>query len=111
MSNHLGEILTKIGEAYRGQIQDDARNYIEVDIGQQAQQLGFTEEGEKYHDVRAVVPIKEAVAGMKVRIDGRTFVRYAQFDSGVAVPEYVAKQTGLPYGMYHANDSMILNFA
>ena len=110
MSNHLGEILTKIGEIYKEQIQDSARNYIEIDIGQQAEKLGFSNEKEKYHNVRAVVPIKAAVAGMKVRVDGRTFVNYAQFDSGVAVPEYVAKETGLPYETYHPNDSMILNF-
>lgn len=111
MSNHLGQILKEIGEAYREQIQDGARNYLEVDIGQQAQRLGFAEEKDKYHDVHAVVPIKKAVAGMKVRIDGRTFVNYAKLDSGVAVPEYVAKETGLPYQTYQANDSMILNFA
>jgi hypothetical protein len=111
MSNHLGEIVKKIGEAYREQIQDGARNYLEVDIGQQAERLGFAEEKDKYRHVRAVVPIKEAVAGMKVRIDGRTFVNYAKFNSGVAVPEYVAKDTGLPYEAYQANDSMILNFA
>lgn len=111
MSNRLSEILTQIGQAYKEQIQENARNYIEVDIGQQAKRLGFEEEKGQYHDVRAVVPIKEAVAGMKVRIDGRTFVNYAKFDSGIAVPEYVAKESGLPYETYHANDSMILNFA
>lgn len=111
MSNRLSEILTKIGEAYKEQIQDNGRNYVEVDIGQQAGQLGFDEEKAKFHDVRAVVPIRQAVAGMKVRIDGRTFVNYAQLESGVAVPEYVARLTELPYETYHANDSMILNFA
>ena len=111
MSNRLGKILKNIGEVYKRQIQENARNYVEVDIGQEAEKLGFLREKEKYHDVRVVVPIKEAVAGMKVRIDGRTFVNYAQFHSGIAVPEYVAKETELPYETYHANDSMILNFA
>ena len=48
---------------------------------------------------------------MKVRVDGRTFVNYAQFESGVVVPEYVAQKAGLPFQPYTANDSMILNFA
>ena len=32
---------------------------------------------------------------MKVRIDGRTFVDYASFDSGLAAPGYVAREAGL----------------
>ena len=47
---------------------------------------------------------------MKVRIDGRTFVNYVQFDSGVAVPNYIAEDSELPYRAYAARDSMILNF-
>ena len=48
---------------------------------------------------------------MKVRIDGRTYVNYAQLESGVAVPGYVAKEAGLPYKNFEPNDSMIRNFA
>lgn len=48
---------------------------------------------------------------MKVRIDGRTFVQYRQFDSGVVVPGHVAQQSGLSHKSYQANDSMILNFS
>lgn len=47
---------------------------------------------------------------MKVRIDGCTFISYAQFDSGVAVPGYVANEAGLSHHCYTAQDSMILNF-
>jgi hypothetical protein len=49
--------------------------------------------------------------GMKVRIDGRTFVNYAQFESGVVVPDHVAREAGLPYRAFVPNESMILNFA
>ena len=48
---------------------------------------------------------------MKVRVDGRTFVNYAQFESGIAVPNYVAGQVDLPHIAYIAKDSMICNFA
>ena len=41
----------------------------------------------------------------------RTFVDYAQFESGVVVPGYVAREAGLSYKTYVALDSMILNFA
>ena len=36
---------------------------------------------------------------------------YARFDSGVAVPGYVAREVGLSGTAYAAEDSMILNFA
>jgi len=48
---------------------------------------------------------------MKVLIDGRTFVNYAQYDSGVVVPGYVAERAGLPSRPYVADESMILDFA
>jgi hypothetical protein len=48
---------------------------------------------------------------MKVRIDGRTFINYAQFESGVVAPHYVASQVDLPHRAYIAKDSMICNFA
>jgi hypothetical protein len=48
---------------------------------------------------------------MKVLIDGRTFVRYAQFDSGIAIPEYIAKDSEMAYKPFVPKESMILNFA
>jgi hypothetical protein len=47
---------------------------------------------------------------MKVRIDDRTFVNYAQFESGIVVPNYVAGQVDLPHRAYIAKDSMLCNF-
>ena len=73
--------------------------------------MGYPELKERYANVNAIVPMKDPVEGMKVRIDGRTFVDYAQFESGVAVPGYVARDAGIPYITYIPNDSMILNFA
>jgi len=46
-----------------------------------------------------------------VRIDGRTFANYAQFESGIVVPNYIARQVDLPQRPYTAQDSMICNFA
>jgi hypothetical protein len=111
MSNDLGEVLTKTGEEFRGKISNTSRFYLEVDIGKQAERLGYSHIKEKYAAVNAVVPLKKPVQGMKVRVDGRTFVHYAQLESGMAVPGYVAKEAGLPYKTYMPNDSMILNFA
>jgi hypothetical protein len=111
MRNNLGEVLIKIGEEYRDDISAGSRFYLEVDIGKRGQELGYSDIKEKYHDVSAVVPLKEAVPGMKVRIDGRTYVRYAQLESGIAVPGYVAKEAELPYKTWAPHDSMIRNFA
>jgi hypothetical protein len=110
MSNELDDILTRIGREYEKDISGNGRNYLEVDIDKEAEKLGCPGTKEKYRGVHVVVPLKGPVKGMKVRIDGRTFVNYAQFDSGIAMPEHVAKKTGLHYKTYHARDSMILNF-
>jgi Flp pilus assembly protein TadG len=75
-----------------------------------AERLGLSELKGQYRDVFAIVPLKQPAEGMKVRIDGRTFVNYAQFEFGVAVPGYVAEDTGLPYKPFVPNDSMILTF-
>ena len=108
--NHLNEVLTKIGETYKENIQKDSRHYLEVSIAQQADELGFSDVKKRYHNVYAIVPLERPVSGMKVRIDGRTFVNYAQFDSGIVTPQYVANEVSMPYKAYTANDSMICNF-
>jgi hypothetical protein len=107
----LDDVLEKIGETYRDRIQSGSRFYVEVNIGKQAEALGYGDIGDTYRDAFAVVPLKQAVPGMKVRIDGRTFVNYAQFASGIAVPGYVARDTGLAHSTFIPNDSMILNCA
>ena len=111
MTDNLREVLTRIGEEYKKNINKDARNYLEISIAEKAAELGFSEAGEQYKNVCAIVPLKRPVSGMKVRIDGRTFVNYAQFESGIVVPNYVAGQVDLPHRGYIAKDSMICNFA
>jgi hypothetical protein len=108
--NRLNEVLAKIGEAYKENIQKDSRHYLEVSIAEQADEMGYSDLKECYRDAYAIVPLKHPVSGMKVRIDGRTFVNYAQFDSGIVTPQYVAKEVTMPYKAYTANDSMICNF-
>lgn len=110
MENKLNSVLTVIGEEYKGRIARDSNNYLEVDIGKQAKKLGFEDLTRQYSRVGAVVPLKQPEPGMKVMIDGRTFVNYAQLDSGVAMPEYVAKEAQMAYKKYVAKESMVLNF-
>jgi hypothetical protein len=111
MQTELNNVLQTIGYAYKENIGGGTRNYMEIDIGQMAEKLGYSALSEKFRKVNAILPLKQPVNGMKVRIDGRTFVDYAKFASGVVVPGYVARETGLPFERFEAQDSMILNFA
>ena len=111
MNDNIKKILYLLGEEYKDRISGNARNYIEVDLGDKAQIFGYDDLKDKFHGTNAVIPLKRPDRGMKVRIDGRTFVNYGQFDSGIAVPGYVAKESGLPYKTFFPNDSMILNYS
>lgn len=110
MNKDIDAILTRIGDEFREYIEKSGRNYLEVDIGKKAESMGHEDIGRRFRKVYAVVPLKSPVKGMKVRIDGRTFSDYSQFDSGVAVPGYVAREAGLTYSSFRPLDSMILNF-
>ena len=91
-------------------IEDGGRNYVEVNIGQRAGSLGFSELAKRSRDAYAVVPLKAPQPGMKVRIDGRTFVNYAQDRSGIAVPGYLVSNDDQSWKTYVPLDSMICNF-
>lgn len=110
MNKDLNTVIQEIENEFRDLIQADGRNYIEVSIAGKAQQMGFADLGQCYRHAHAIVPIKKAVDGMKVRIDGRTFVNYNQFTSGVVVPHYVSRHTDFDHKPYVAQHSMICNF-
>ncbi len=111
MDDHLKKTLEQIGEDFRHAIAEDSRHYCEINIGRRAERLGYLDLKQQFQDVYAIVPLKRPAEGMKARIDGRTFVNYAQFDNGVVVPGYLAQRSSLPFRPYRAQDSMILNFA
>lgn len=110
MNRNLDAVLSTIGETFQAEIDADARFYREVDIGTQAEAMGLSNICDRFRGISAIVPLRRPSTGMTVRIDGRTFVNYAQFDSGIAVPGYVAAESELTHRPYTANDSMILNF-
>jgi hypothetical protein len=110
MNRQLYKVLSSIADEYRGKIFAGARNYIQINIGKRAEAMGYPGLKEKYNYANAFVPLKHPEKGMKVRIDGRTFVNYAEYDNGIAVPGYVVKDAGLPHKTFIPNDSMILNY-
>lgn len=110
MKNILNSVLADIELEYSNKIGKGARNYLEVNLAEQAKKFGYDDIGDKFKDVSAIIPLKQPEKGMKVRIDGRTFVNYAEYESGVAIPGYLAKESGRPYQTFIPNDSMICNF-
>jgi hypothetical protein len=107
----LDKIIDSIGAEYEPFIEKGARHYIEVCIGKHAEKLGFSDLKKRYRKTYAIVPLHAPRKGMKVRIDGRTFVNYAEYPSGVAVPGYLAKESGRSYKTFIPNDSMICNYS
>lgn len=110
MSQIFTEIVKKTGEEYRNRIQKGSRFYMEVNMGKQADKFGLSGYRGQYENIFAIIPLKQPVKGMKVRIDGRTFVNYIQVESGIAIPGNMAKKVNLTYETFIPNDSMILNF-
>jgi hypothetical protein len=110
MDNQLKDLFKYLELEYGDKIQRGARNYLEVNLAEKARKLGYGDLCEKFRTACVIVPLKDSQPGMKVRIDGRTFVNYAEYDSGIAVPGYLAKASGMNYRTFVPNDSMICNF-
>ena len=110
MNTRIDDIIRSIGYAFEDRLQGGGRHYLEVSIAKEAEKNGYDDLAKEFKDAYAIVPLKGPLPGMKVRIDGRTFVGYRQFDSGVAIPGYVAANAGQPQKPFIPNDSMVLNF-
>jgi hypothetical protein len=109
-NRQLNDLLDLIAQEYQPMIQKGSRHYLEVAVGKQAERLGYADLKEKYRDTCVIVPLKTPRQGMKVRIDGRTFVNYAEHPSGIAFPGDIAKELGRSFNTFVPNDSMICNF-
>jgi hypothetical protein len=111
MKKEIEKIINYLSNTYQDIIDPDGKNYIDINLGKIAEYLGFSQLKTQFNTTSVIVPIKHHLDGMKVLIDGRIFVKYSQFDSGIAVPEYVANNSGLPNKPYTCHESMVLNFA
>ncbi|WP_372680534.1 hypothetical protein [Desulfosarcina sp.] len=110
MNRKLTGLLDRIGEVYQPMILKGSRHYLEVSVGRQAQLLGYADLEDRYKNTFVIVPLKSPQKGMKVRIDGRTFVNYAEHASGIAFPGHLAAEAGRSFAPFTPNDSMICNF-
>ena len=111
MKKELEAIVAGIHEDCKHIMACDSRHYLEISLSKKAAELGLKGVKERYGNAHAIILLKHPLKGMKVRIDGRAFVDYAQFESGVVVPAHIARQSGLPLKAWIARDSMICNFA
>ncbi|BBO78643.1 hypothetical protein DSCW_60600 [Desulfosarcina widdelii] len=110
MDTRIDELLEHVEETYSGKLQRGGRHYLEVNLSEQARKMGFADLEKKLRTACAIIPLNAPQKGMKVRIDGRTFVNYAEYDSGMAVPGYLAKTAARKYRNFVPQDSMICNF-
>jgi hypothetical protein len=110
MNTDMNRVLDIIGTEHADTLQETSRFYREVDIGRQAERLGLNDLAQRYRNVNAIVLVEAPDGGMSVRIDGRTFVDYAQLGSRVVVPGRVAREAGRSFKPYTAMDSMVLVF-
>jgi hypothetical protein len=111
MKNRLDSVLKSIEQKYRSTIRKRSHHYLEVSIGKTADALGYGDLRDSFANTCVIVPLNAPQPGMKVLIDGRTFVDYAEFESGIAVPGYVARKAGRPFKLFVPEESMICNFA
>lgn len=111
MDNRLVHILNVIGEKYKERIQKGSRHYLEVSVAKHAERLGHIDLKEKYKHTYAIIPLSAPQKGMKVRIDGRTFINYAEHTSGIGIPGYLAREAGFSFKKFMPKDSMICNFS
>jgi hypothetical protein len=109
--NLIDDVLRVVEEEFREEMEPTSRFFVDVDLGRTAARLGLQDPEGILSGVEAVVPLRRLRGGMRVRVDGRTFVDYAQCDSGLAVPGYVARRAGLRFRPYRALDSMVRMFA
>ena len=110
MDKRLDKILSGIIDDFRDELSDDSIYFVDVNIGQRAARMGYDDLGNQYKTTEAVLYVRNPKKGMKVMIDGRTFVNYACLGPGVAVPSHVAKQTAMKHKPFTAADSLVRIF-
>lgn len=109
-STFLAEVLNALADAFKEELWPKSNVYCLVDIGEVWVGYGGKEtEAGLFHDIKAVVPLKRVSdGGMQIQVNGKELSTYSMLESGIAVPEWVAQQSGLPHQPYQPHDSMLL---
>ncbi|MDO8556512.1 MAG: hypothetical protein Q7R96_05070 [Nanoarchaeota archaeon] len=105
----LVDALTAIENEFRDEILPTGVAYCLIDLGKVLQQLGAHDDVASFTGINAIVPLKRVKGGMNFEVNGKELSDYAQLQSGIVVPTWVAQQTELPHKTYQPKDRMVLN--
>lgn len=112
MSN-LTHVLTKVAEAYKGKVATESRVYHVVDFMQCFEGLSKPPE-DIFRGVTVLVPLNRQVDYNKIRLRISTggevppFAGYHQLETGICIPDWVAKQAGFSSKPYQTAAHLII---
>lgn len=121
MANELADILNAIEVDYNGKIQRDSNLYHLITLTTVARLLEDLELTYQLRDklrikfpkFKAIVPLKEISSGAYHLYNSSKFFgksNYVQLNSGILVPESIAKEAELPSKQYNPKEKIIVNF-
>ena len=109
-NRNLNNELNVIGEEYKPMILNGSLHYLGVSIREWAERLGYADVKERYKNSCVIIPLKAPQKGMKVRVDGRTFVNASENSPEIVVSGRLAREDDRSFKTFVSNDSMICNF-
>lgn len=114
MANEITDILNLIAADFEGNIQPDSNVYHLITMAKVAKLMDKSEYREKlrekYPRFRAIVPLRNVSGGIKAEFKGSELSDYVQLNSGILVPEYIAKEAELPSTPYKPKEKIIVKF-
>jgi hypothetical protein len=103
-SQLLTEILEKLTADINSGISicPRARDALQFDIGKTYRFYGLNDDASKYIGVVALAPVENLPGGIPLGVDPKEeFSDYVQFESGLAVPRWIAEKTDLEFNEYN----------
>ena len=106
----LANILEYIADKFKDEILKHGRNHVSMNIGDVCEVMGIKTGAELYHHVNVLVPLKQAPEDSLVEIvHGADISNHRQTATGLVVPEWIAKISGLCHQPYQPGRYMILH--
>jgi len=91
----LSDVLTKIGEEFKEEINPKGSQYILLDLGDEFRAYKKSN-SEKYDRVNVVIPLKRAPeTGLGFIVNGNELSDKKQLENGLVVPDWVATEAQL----------------
>jgi len=124
MAKHLRELITEIETREKHQIDPNSSEFILYRVEliywngpdcslrverDENQMKKLKELRDKYLDDGICVPIKK-INGLGAQVEGGGFSEYVQLNSGIFLPESMAKEAELPFKPYEPAQIMTMEF-